>query len=90
MSGIQSRFEAADRAHASRAPYRTPRSLAGTREAVTALRVAGRSVGLLGKRRKVAVLFRPGQHLLAAKNYREIMRRRFIQWREIVGLQPAI
>jgi hypothetical protein len=38
----------------------------------------------------IASFFRPGQHLLAAKNYREIMRRRFIQWREIVGLQPAI
>src|SRR5713226_78697 len=38
----------------------------------------------------IASFFRPGRHLLAAKNYREIMRRRFIQWREIVGLQPAI
>jgi len=38
----------------------------------------------------IASFFRPGRHLLAAKNYREIMRRRFTQWREIVGLQPAI
>ena len=38
----------------------------------------------------VASFFRPGRHLLAAKNYREIMRRRFTQCREIVGLQPAI
>ena len=38
----------------------------------------------------IASFFRPGCHRLAAKNYREIMRRRFIQWREIVGLQPAI
>jgi aryl-alcohol dehydrogenase-like predicted oxidoreductase len=28
--------------------------------------------------------------LLTAKNYREIMRRRFTRWREIVGLQLAI
>jgi putative transposase len=38
----------------------------------------------------IASFFRPGRHLLAAKNYREIMRRRFTKWREIVGLQPAI
>ena len=38
----------------------------------------------------IASFFRPGRHLLAAKNYREIMRRRFTQWREIVRLQPAI
>src|ERR1700687_1181883 len=37
-----------------------------------------------------ASFFRPGRHLLAAKNYREIIGRRFTQWREIVGLQPAI
>jgi putative transposase len=38
----------------------------------------------------IASFFRPRRHLLAARNYREIMRRRFTQWREIVGLQPAI
>jgi putative transposase len=38
----------------------------------------------------IASLFRPGQHLLAVRNYREIMRRRFTQWRELVGAQPAI
>ena len=38
----------------------------------------------------MAPLFRPGRHLLAARNYREIMRRRFTQWRTLVGLQPAI
>ena len=42
------------------------------------------------ERRMRASFFRPGRHLLAAKNYREIMRRRFTQWREIVGLQPTI
>jgi hypothetical protein len=39
--------------------------------------------------RVIASFFRPGRHLLAGKNYREIIRRRFTQWREIVGLQPA-
>jgi len=38
----------------------------------------------------IASFFRPGRHLLAAANYREIMRRRFTQWRELVGVQPAI
>ena len=38
----------------------------------------------------IACFFRPGRHLLAAKNYREAIRRRFTRWREIVGLQPAI
>ncbi len=32
----------------------------------------------------------PGRHRLTAVNYREIMRRRFTQWRELVCLQPAI
>src|ERR1022692_3960108 len=36
----------------------------------------------------IASFFRPGRHLLTARNYREIMRRRFTQWRELVGLQP--
>jgi putative transposase len=38
----------------------------------------------------IASFFRPGRHLLAAVNYRELMRRRFVQWRELIGLQPAI
>jgi putative transposase len=38
----------------------------------------------------IASFFRPGRHLLAAVNYREIMRRRFTQWRELVRLRPAI
>jgi putative transposase len=37
-----------------------------------------------------ASFFRPGRHLLAVRNYHEIMRRRFTQWRELVGVQPAI
>ena len=38
----------------------------------------------------ITSFFRPGRHLLAARNSREIMHRRFTEWREFVGLQPAI
>ena len=38
----------------------------------------------------IASFFRPGRHLLAVRNYREILRRRFTQWRAVTGLQPAI
>jgi len=38
----------------------------------------------------IASFFRPGRHLLAVPNYREIMRRRFTQWRDLVGVQPTI
>jgi putative transposase len=38
----------------------------------------------------IASFFRPSRHLLAAVNYREIMRRRFTQWRELISLQTAI
>ena len=37
----------------------------------------------------IASFFRPGRHLLAAHNYREIMRCRFTQWREYAGLEPV-
>ena len=33
----------------------------------------------------IATFFRPGRHLLAARNYREVMRRRFRQWGEVVN-----
>ena len=32
----------------------------------------------------IASFFRPGRHLLAARNYREVMRRRFAQWGEVI------
>jgi putative transposase len=32
----------------------------------------------------IVSFFRPGRHLLAARNYREIMRRRFAQWNEVI------
>jgi hypothetical protein len=38
----------------------------------------------------IASFFCPGPHLLAAVNYREIMRRRITQWREVVCPGPAI
>ena len=38
----------------------------------------------------IASFFRPGRHLLAVWNYREIMRRRFAQGRDLVGRQALI
>jgi len=32
----------------------------------------------------IASFFRPGRHLLAARDYREVMRRRFTEWREVI------
>jgi len=32
----------------------------------------------------IATFFRPGRHLLAARNYREAMRRRFAQWSDVI------
>jgi len=32
----------------------------------------------------IASFFRPGRYLLAARNYREVMRRRFAQWSEVI------
>jgi hypothetical protein len=47
---------------------------------------ATRPVCLRGNR----IVFPPGWHLLAALNYREIMRRRFTEWRELVCLQTSL
>jgi len=33
----------------------------------------------------IATFFRPGRHLLATRNYREVMRRRFRQWGEVIN-----
>src|ERR1700674_4147542 len=38
----------------------------------------------------IASLFRPGRHLLAARNYREIMRRRFAEWSQVTDSDFAI
>ena len=32
----------------------------------------------------IASFFRPGRHLFAARNYREVMRRRFAEWAEVI------
>jgi putative transposase len=32
----------------------------------------------------IASFFCPGRHLLAARNYREVVRRRFTQWNEVI------
>jgi putative transposase len=51
---------------------------------------AGHAQRFLSSFGVIATFFRPGRHLLAAQHYREIMRPRFAQWREVAGLQPAI
>ena len=51
---------------------------------------AGHAQRFLSSFGVIASFFRPGRHLLTARNYRQIMRRRFTQWREVVGLQPTI
>jgi putative transposase len=51
---------------------------------------AGHAQRFLSSFGVIVSFFRPGRHLLAAPNYREIMRLRFAQWRELAGLQPAI
>lgn len=51
---------------------------------------AGHAQRFLSTFGMIASFFRPGRHLLAAKNYREVMRRRFAHWREFAGLSPAI
>ena len=38
----------------------------------------------------IASLFRPGRHLLAATDYREIMRRRFTEWSEVTNSDFAL
>jgi putative transposase len=38
----------------------------------------------------ITSFFRPGRHLPAAGNYREIMRRRFVQWNEIAELGAEV
>jgi putative transposase len=38
----------------------------------------------------IASLLRPGRHLLATRNYREIMRRRFREWSKVTDSDFAI
>ena len=51
---------------------------------------AGQAQRFLSSFGVIASFFRPGRHLLTARHYREIIRHRFTQWRELVGLQPTI
>jgi putative transposase len=51
---------------------------------------AGHAQRFLSSFGVIVSFFRPGRHLLTARNYREIMRCRFTRWREIVGLTSAI
>jgi putative transposase len=51
---------------------------------------AGHAQRFLSAFSVIASFFRSGRHLLTALNYREIMRRRFTQWRELACLQPAV
>ena len=38
----------------------------------------------------IASFFRPGRHLLAEENDREIMSRKFVQWNEIAELGAEV
>ena len=50
---------------------------------------AGHAQRFLSAFGTIASFFKPGRHLFRAVNYREIMRRRFVQWFEIAEIQPA-
>lgn len=50
---------------------------------------AGQAQRFLASFGVITSFFRPGRHLLAARNYREIMYRRFTQWTEVVDSQFA-
>ena len=45
---------------------------------------AGRAQRFLATFGVISSFFRPGQHLMRARNYREIMSRRFAQWAQVV------
>jgi putative transposase len=45
---------------------------------------AGHAQWFLATFGAIASFFRPGRHLLAARNYREVMRRRFTQWSVVI------
>jgi putative transposase len=46
---------------------------------------AGHAQRFLATYGVIASFFRPGRHLLAARNYREVMCRRFRQWSEVIN-----
>ena len=73
--------------HDKRANNRAESSHQPTRERERRMRgfkAPGHAQRFLATFGVIASFFRPGRHLLAAKNYREVMRRRFAQWAEVV------
>jgi putative transposase len=46
---------------------------------------AGHAQRFLATYGVIASFFRPGRHLLAARNYREVMCRRFREWSEVIN-----
>lgn|GEM_PF-779281 len=46
---------------------------------------AGHAQRFLSSFGVISSFFRPGRHLLSAKNYREIMCHRFVQWGAVVN-----
>ena len=72
---------------ARRANNRAENSHQPTRERERRMRSfksAGHAQRFLATFGVIASFFRPGRHLLAARHYREVMRRRFTQWSEVV------
>jgi putative transposase len=54
------------------------------------LQVSGHAQLCLATFGVIASLFLPGRHLMAARNYREIMRRRFTEWSKVIDSEFAI
>src|ERR1700680_4659338 len=79
--------------HDTRANNRAENSHQPTRERERRMRgfkSAGHAQRFLATFGVIASFFRPGRHLLAAQDYREVMRRRFTQWSEVVHPSFAI
>ena len=55
-----------------------------TRERMRRFKSAGHAQRFLATFGVIASFFRPGRYLLAARNHRQIMRRRFAQWSEVI------
>jgi putative transposase len=73
--------------HDKRANNRAESSHQPTREREHRMRgfkSAGHAQRFLATFGVIASFFRPGRHLLSARNYREVMRRRFAQWSEVI------
>ena len=73
--------------HDRRSNNRAENSHQPTRERERRMRsfkLAGHAQRFLASFGVIASFFRPGRHLMAAPNYREVMRRRFTQWSEVI------